>query len=153
MVSMSISKERERQRYLPLKIRLQMYEDVVELRKQGLTYKEIQRRIYEKYEVRLRISTIHSWVKEISHPLGNVNNFDEKPSPELSYIIGAIITDGNLNVEPLHHCYHLRLKVKDKEFAEEFGKCLAKVLKKDKPYKPFWDKNCKAWIIKVSSIL
>ncbi len=43
--------------------------------------------------------------------------------------------------------------VKDKEFAVEFGKNLAKVLGKKKPYKPYWNKNKKQWVVKGSSIL
>ena len=49
MVSMSISKEGEKRRYLPSEIRIQMYDDVIKLRKQGLSYTQIQKRIYEKY--------------------------------------------------------------------------------------------------------
>ncbi|MEM2209517.1 MAG: LAGLIDADG family homing endonuclease, partial [Nitrososphaerota archaeon] len=136
---------------LPLEIRLQMYDDVIELRKQGLTYKEIQRRIYEKYGKRLPTSTIGYWINREHNPLEKVNKFDEKPSPKLNYIIGTIVGDGYKYFD--NKVYRFRLGVKDYEFAEEFGKCLAKVLKRKKPYKPFWNKKLKQWIVEGYSIL
>jgi intein-encoded DNA endonuclease-like protein len=146
-----ISKRVERRKYLPLEIRAKMYEDVIELRRQGLTYKEIQKIIYEKYRKRLPIPTIFCWTNKKSHPLGNVNKFDEKPSPELAYVIGVILSDGYKYFDSKG--YLLRLAVNDKEYAEEFGRCLAKVVGKKKPYKPFWDENRKQWTVAECSIL
>ncbi len=86
------------------------------------------------------------------NPLGNVNKFDEKPSPELAYVIGTIIGDGYKYFDDKKH-YFLRLAVKDKEFTEAFAKCLAKIIGKDEPYKPFWNENLKQWIIEGYSTL
>ncbi|MFH7835500.1 MAG: LAGLIDADG family homing endonuclease [Candidatus Aenigmatarchaeota archaeon] len=147
----NMSKEGERQRYLPLEIRLQMYDDVIELRKQGLTYKDIQRKIYEKYGMQLPQSTINDWINRRHKPLRNVNIFDGKPSPKLSFIIGVIFSDGSKRFDGKG--YRLRLGVIDKEFAEEFGKALAKVLGKKEPYKPFWNKSRKEWVVEIYSIL
>jgi hypothetical protein len=36
----TISRIKEKQKYLPLEIRIKMYDDVIELRKQGLTCKK-----------------------------------------------------------------------------------------------------------------
>ncbi|MEM2555213.1 MAG: LAGLIDADG family homing endonuclease [Nitrososphaerota archaeon] len=151
MVSMSISKRGERQRYLPLEIRLQMYDDVIKLRKQGLIYKEIQRRIYENYGMILPLSTLSTWINKKNHPLGKINKFDRKPSREFAYIIGTIFGDGYIYFDGRR--YQIVLAVKDKEFAEEFGKCLTKVLGRKEPYKPFWSENRKLWVIEVCSIL
>ncbi|MEM2554607.1 MAG: LAGLIDADG family homing endonuclease [Nitrososphaerota archaeon] len=151
MVSMSISKEGERQKYLPLEIRAKIYDDVIELRKQGLSYTQIQRKIYEKYGRRISLSQICFWLNKKHHPLGKVNKFDDKSSSELAYIIGTILSDGNIYFGD-KNCI-LRLAVKDYEFAEEFGRCLAKVLGRKEPYKPFWSRKQKLWVVEGYSIL
>jgi len=145
-----ISKRGEGRKYLPLEIRAKMYDDVLKLRKQGLKHKEIQRRIYEKYGMRLPQPTISVWVNKKHHPFGKVNKFDEKPSPELEYINGVMFSDGYKCFDGKR--YHLRLAVVDKKFAETFGKNLAKVLGRRKPYKPYWDKDLKRWVVTGCSI-
>jgi len=145
-----INKRGERRKYLPLEIRAKMYDDVIELRKQGLTQREIQKIIYGKYRIQISIRNIYNWINGKHKPLGRVNKFDEKPSPELEYINGVMFSDGFKYFDNGKHI--LCLSVKDKEFAEEFGRCLAKVLGKKKPYKPFWNKNRKQWVIKGCSI-
>jgi intein-encoded DNA endonuclease-like protein len=146
-----ISKRGERRKYLPLGIRAKMYEDVIELRKQELSYGQIQRRIYKKYREQISQPLISYWVNRKHNPLGKVNKFDEESSPKLAYIISAILGDGCLCFDGEN--YLLWLTVNDKEFAEEFGRCLAKVLGKKEPYKPYWDENQKQWVVKGCSIL
>jgi intein-encoded DNA endonuclease-like protein len=132
-------------------MRMKMYEDVIELRKQGLIHEKIRKIIYKKYGKQISLSTISFWINGKKHPLGNVNKFDEKPSPELEYIIGAIFSDGYKYFDNNTH-YLLRLAVKDREFAEEFGRCLVKVLGRRKPYKLYRDKSKKQWIVMGCSI-
>ncbi|MEM2928905.1 MAG: LAGLIDADG family homing endonuclease [Nitrososphaerota archaeon] len=132
-------------KYLPLEMRMKMYNDVIELRNQGLSYKEIQRKIYEKYGMRLSKPLIHYWIHKKHSPFGKLNKFDEKPSSELAYVIGTILSDGYKCFDDKY--YRFYLNVKDKEFAEEFGKCLAKVLGRKEPYKPFWNEEQKQWRI------
>jgi len=151
LVIINISKIKKERKYLPLEIRLQMYNDVIELRKQGLTYKEIQRKIFEKYGKQISLMNISNWINKKHCPFGKTNKFDDEPSPELSYIIGVMLGDGFKRFDGKG--YLLRLDVNDKEFAEEFGKNLAKVLEKDKPYKPFWNEKHKQWIVVARSIL
>jgi intein-encoded DNA endonuclease-like protein len=145
-----INKRGERRKYLPLEIRAKMYDDVIELRKQGLKYKEIQRRIYEKYGKQISRPLISYWVNRKHKPLGKVNKFDEKPSPKLEYVIGAMFSDAYKYFNDEN--YRLGLTVIDKEFAEEFGKCLAKVLGRRKPYEPYWNENKKQWVVVGCSI-
>jgi hypothetical protein len=57
-----ISKRGERRKYLPLEIRMKMYEDVIELRKQGLKCKEIQKIIYEEYGEQISLPLIRYWI-------------------------------------------------------------------------------------------
>ena len=44
-------------KYLPLEMRMQMCDNVLELRKQGLTYIEIQKIIYENYGKQISLFT------------------------------------------------------------------------------------------------
>ena len=44
------------------------------------------------------------------------------------------------------------MRVNDKEYAEEFGRCLARVLGKKESYKAFWNEKRKQWIVVVCSI-
>jgi intein-encoded DNA endonuclease-like protein len=145
-----INKRGERRRCLPLEIRTKVYNDVIKLGKQGLTYKEIQEKLFEKYKVQLCMKNIYNWINGKHHPFGNVSNFDGNPSPELGYVIGAMLGDGCLYFDGGN--YLLWLRVNDKEYAEEFGRCLAKILGKKKPYKPFWNKNRKQWIVVVCAV-
>ena len=146
-----ISKRGERRKYLPLEIRAKMYDDVVELGRQGLTCKEIQEKIYDEYREQISLPLIRYWINGKHNPLGKVNKFDEKPSPELEYIIGAIFTDGYKYLNGTH--YFLRLEVNDKEFAEKFAECLTKVLGRKKPYKPFFNRKRKRWVVIGCSVL
>jgi intein-encoded DNA endonuclease-like protein len=144
-----ISKRRERRKYLPLEIRMKMYENVVKLRKQELKYKEIQKIIYEKYGKRISLSRISDWINGKRHPLGNVNKFDGKPSPELECVVGVMFSDGYKYFNDGK--YRLRLAVVDREYAEEFGKNLAKLLGRKEPYKPFYNEKLKRWVVVGSS--
>jgi intein-encoded DNA endonuclease-like protein len=147
-----ISKRGERRKILPLEIRMKMYEDVIELGRQGLTQREIQKRIHEKHGIRLPQPTISVWTNGKHNPFGNINKFDEKPSPKLAYIIGAILSDGYKYITKKKFNYSIRIAVNDREFAEKFAECLTEILKKKKPYKPFYDKNQKKWVVAGYSI-
>jgi intein-encoded DNA endonuclease-like protein len=146
-----ISKRGKRRRCSPLEVRMRIYDDVLRLYEEGLSHTQIQKRIYEKYGKRLFQPTISHWINGKHNPLGKVNKFDEKSSPELAYVIGVILSDGYKYFDSKG--YLLRLAVNDREYAEEFGKCLAKVLGKRNIYKPFWNENLKQWVVKGCSIL
>jgi intein-encoded DNA endonuclease-like protein len=148
-----ISKRGERRKYLPLEMRMKMYEDVIELRRQRLKHKEIQEKIYKKHRKRLPISTIKDWINRKHNPFGKVNKFNEEPSPKLEYIIGTMFTDGYKYIDKKKPQYFIRLEAKDKEFAEKFAECLTKVLGRKKPYKPFFDRKRKRWIVIGCSVL
>ena len=130
-----------------------MYDDVIELRKQGFKISEVQKILYEKYGRQLSIYTIYDWVNGKHNPLGNVNKFDGKPSPELAYIIGVMLSDGYLYFYDKNNDYFLRLAVIDREFAEKFAECLTKVLGRKRPYKPSFDRKRKRWVVMGCSVL
>ena len=54
-----------------------------------------------------------------------------RPSEKLAYVVGVNVGDGYTNYSDVR----IGLKVKDREFATEFGRCLAKVLGRG-PIKP-----------------
>ncbi|MEM3507853.1 MAG: hypothetical protein QXN52_00945 [Nitrososphaerota archaeon] len=68
LVNMNIiSKIKKERKYLPLEMRLQMHEDVHELRKAELSYRQIQREIRKKYGKQFPKSTIGVWINRKHH--------------------------------------------------------------------------------------
>jgi len=66
-----------------------------------------------------------------------MNRFHFAESRELSYVIGVILGDGQIKIELKNYAYRVRLRVKDKEFAEKFAECMQKILKTKKANKIF----------------
>ena len=122
-------------RYLPRDIRIKLCNDVVALRRDGLTYGRIVEEVWRRYGIRISKSHISYWLRGMHSPC-NGRRIPSlqllRPSEELAYVIGVVLGDG--------YAYRRRraikgyrgitvgLKAKDKEFVEEFAKCLAKVL-------------------------
>lgn len=124
----------------PREQRIALYEEVIKLRKQGLSYNGIVKKIRETQSVELSKSTVKTWARGISNPyncilIPTVEHL--KPSEELAYIIGVVAGDGYTRAKPnaSKHCidYVIGLKVVDYEFAEEFRRCLKKITGKTPP--------------------
>jgi intein-encoded DNA endonuclease-like protein len=130
---------------------MQLYAPVRELAGLGLSYRQIQDSVLKAHQVRLSKSTISVWVNGLHDPTGRLNRFRPNPTPELAYVIGVILGDGNLNI----HGYNaeLILAVTDHDFAEEFSRCLAIVLQRDHPYAVRWHARKNRWVVQGSSIL
>jgi len=77
--------------------------------------------------------TIRRWSLDANSPYTGRNLFDGSPSPELSFFVGAWIGDGW--ADDNDGGKRLRLKVKSRDFAEEFARCASVVLKKGRPYR------------------
>lgn len=75
-----------------------IYDKVLELKKAGLGYKKIIKRINKENEVKLALSTLSYWFNNKIKLLGGENWFKEKPSKELSYIIGVMFGDGFISI-------------------------------------------------------
>jgi intein-encoded DNA endonuclease-like protein len=63
----------------------------------------------------------------------------------------VVLSDGNLNI----HGYNaeILLSVTDYDFAEEFSRCLAKILSRRKPYRARRSEQRNRWIVQGSSVL
>jgi intein-encoded DNA endonuclease-like protein len=130
---------------------MQLYAPVRELAGLGLSYRQIRDAVLKAHQVRLSKSTISVWVNGLHDPTGRLNSFRPNPTPELAYVIGVILGDGNLNI----HGYNAEmiLAVTDHDFAEEFSRCLAIVLQRDHPYTVRWHARKNRWVVQGSSIL
>ena len=65
-----------------------------------------------------------------------------------TYTIGTLLSDGSVTKKK-SYVYAIQLKVKDKEYAEEFSRCISKVI--GKPYKKPRKLNDGRWEIRYSS--
>ena len=91
--------------YLALGSRIELYYLVSELVELGLSYRQIQQAVLRQKHAWLSKSTTSYWARRIHSPLGRVNQFQSGPSPELAYVMGAVLGDGNLNI----HGYNAEL--------------------------------------------
>jgi len=135
-MSAEASEQQRRRRgpYLPREMRIKIYEDFLELRKQGLSYGQIIKEIKRRYNVTIDKSTCSRWCNRKHSPYNGIRipalEF-LKPSEDLAYLIGVEAGDGYVYKRRTSVSgYHLvvGLKVKDKEFAEFFANSIAKVL-------------------------
>jgi len=147
------------ERLRPTSLRKELYHRVLELRGMGLSYREIRRRIFEEFGEDLSKSTISEWIGGVHTPYGDGfgrNGEDRRrhklrPCPELAYVIGARLGDGSTDRDKRRYGYMVCLAVKDYDFAEEFGRCAAIAFGREKPYRPYWDKNLGRWVVRAYS--
>jgi intein-encoded DNA endonuclease-like protein len=139
----------KREPYLPRELRIKIYNDIRKLRKCGLSLTKIRDKIYRKYGVWINTSTISRWLHGVSTPYnGRRIPSPEllKPSEDLGYVIGVRLGDGYTSEKSDGHIIGLRAK--DKEFVEEFGRCLGNVLGR-KPIRPW--KDVRRYIVEAKS--
>ena len=144
-------------RYLPLELRIKLYNDVVALRRGGLTYRGIVGEIYRRYGVRLSKSHISYWIRGAHSPYNGrrIPSLELlKPSEELAYVIGVVCGDGYVKmkrrVRKGYNDVWIDLEAKDKEFVEEFARCLAKVLGR-RPIRPRYVKSSGRYVVEAES--
>jgi intein-encoded DNA endonuclease-like protein len=129
----------KRKKYAPREIRVKAFHDVRKLRIRGLSITKIREEIYRKYGVWIGTRTISRWLHGVTSPYNGrrIPSLELlKPSEDLGYVIGVRLGDGNAYENSAG--YIIRLQAKDKEFVEEFGRCLGNVLRR-KPIRPFKD--------------
>ncbi len=136
---------------LPRELRIKLFDEVVGLRKRGLSYGEIIDEVYRRHGVKLSKSNISEWSRGIHSPYNGryIPSIELlKPSEELAYIIGVKLGDGYVTKYGLRT--KIGLHVKDREFAEEFSRCLAKVLGRA-PIKPKYRRSLKSYVVEARS--
>jgi intein-encoded DNA endonuclease-like protein len=141
--------------YLPRELRIRLFDEVNRLRRDGLTYLEIIGWIWRRYGVRLSKSHISYWLRGIHNPYNGryISSIELlRPSEGLAYVIGVKVGDGYVarrrRAVKSYNRVRIGLKVKDREFAAEFGRCLAKVLGRQ-PIKPKY--SSRQYIVEVHS--
>jgi len=130
--------------------REKLYHLVLELRKEGLSYNQIIRRIQADHGVALRKSHLSDWISGKHKPFGYVRALNDTPSPELGYVIGVKMGDASMSVS--NYNYKIKLRVTDKEFAEEFSRCLSVILGRSPP-RVKWQEKTRSWQTEASSML
>jgi intein-encoded DNA endonuclease-like protein len=84
-------------RYLPRELRIKLYNDVVALRRRGLTYRGIIGEVWRRYGARISKSSISEWLRGVHNPYNGrrIPSLELlKPSEELAYVIGVKVGDG-----------------------------------------------------------
>jgi intein-encoded DNA endonuclease-like protein len=129
----------KRKKIPPRELRIKMFNDVHKLRKRGLSYTKIREEIHRKYGVWIGTETIRRWLHGVSSPYNGIRIPSLellKPSEDLGYVIGVRLGDGyTYEYEEGDGCV-IGLAAKDKEFVEEFGRCLGNVLGR-RPIRPW----------------
>ncbi|MEM1955079.1 MAG: LAGLIDADG family homing endonuclease [Nitrososphaerota archaeon] len=148
--------KQKRKGMLPRELRIKIYEDVLVLRKQGLSYGQIIEEIKRRYNVTISKSTLSGWKNRKHSPYNGIRiptlKF-LKPSEDLAYLIGVEVGDGYVykrsKLPPRYDEFVVGLMVKDKDFSEFFARTIEKVLKR-KPPKPRLSKDGR-WVVEVQS--
>ena len=126
----------KRKKIPPLEVRIKAYDYARELKKRGLTLREIRAEIRRKYGIWIDASTISRWSRGVCTPYNGrrIPSLELlKPSEDLGYVIGVRLGDGY--VRENNGNYIIGLTAKDEEFVEKFGNCLGNVLGR-KPIRP-----------------
>jgi intein-encoded DNA endonuclease-like protein len=149
--------QEERRNYLQRELRIKLFDEVNRLRRDGLTYKEIIEEIWRRHGVRLSKSNVSYWIRGIHNPYNGryIPSIEFlEPSMELAYVIGAKLGDGyatrRRRIIKGYNDVTIGLKVKDRDFAEEFGLCLEKVLGR-RPIKLRYRNDVGKYVVEVHS--
>jgi DNA endonuclease len=131
--------------------REKLYHLVLDLRKEGLSYNQIIKMIHTEQGITLRKSHISGWINGKHKPFGYVRAFVPNPCAELAYVVGVSLGDGSTSTNR-SYSHKIKLRVIDREFAAEFGRCLGVLLGRNAPLVKWRDKT-HSWYTEVSSLL
>jgi DNA endonuclease len=124
---------------------------VMKYRAQGLGYKRIIRSVAAELGDSLSQSMVSDWIRGNHLPDGSVRMFEPVPNPALCYVIGAFQGDGS-SCFTGDHVYMIKLKVKDKDFAEAFSIAVGIILGIRPPW-PRYDPRRNYWCTELASLL
>ncbi|RLF23292.1 MAG: hypothetical protein DRN15_06850 [Thermoprotei archaeon] len=130
----------------------ELLREIKELRDRGYGYKRIRKYLKEKYGIEVSNSTLHYLVRV---KLGDENvaiseiPWEPRRCPELAYIIGVALGDASLIITkridwPESKRYFFKLKVRDKEFAEEVKKVIERLGLPCSEVKEYYDRRDEA---------
>lgn len=138
--------------FVPLADRMKAYEAVRELvESEKITgAREIIAKLDARGYALPSSETIRCWAQGKTSPLSGKRLFTPRASDELSFFLGAWLGDGW--ADDNDGGKRLLLKVRSKDFAEEFARSASKLLNKARPYKVrVLNKNGIWYIVKVTS--
>jgi intein-encoded DNA endonuclease-like protein len=121
--------------YLSRELRIKIYNDVIALRQQGLSYGQIRAAIKEEFGIVLSKSHVSYWTRGIHDPHNGrrIPSLELlEPSEDLAYVISVLCGDGHVKTKKGYH-YVIYLEAKDKEFVEEFAIRVGRVLNRPPP--------------------
>ena len=139
-------------KFRPTIAREKLFRAVLELRKEGLSYNQIIGKIETEHGVRLNKSHVSDWISGKHRPFGYVRAFDPKPCTELAYAIGVSLGDASTSSGRKNYNHKIKLRVIDREFAEEFARCLGVLLRRLPP-RVKWHEKTHSWHTELSSLL
>jgi len=126
--------------------RVKIYREALRLHAEGYGCKRIARKLS------VSLSTVKDWVAGRCSPYGpqppelpiptprpypRPRLVELRPCPELAYVIGVVLGDGFCT--HTNRSYPIGLRAKDKEFVEEFARCLSIIIRR--PLKVGLDKR------------
>ncbi len=130
---------------------MKLYEAVMRHRAAGESYNEIIRAVEEELHVRLNKSHVSNWIRSDHLPDGSLTKFVPVPTAKLGYVVGVMLGDGSMSVSG-DHCYRLKLRVGDRDFAQAFADAIAVVLDRPAPHVRYHAKT-NQWHVDVSNYL
>ena len=96
--------------------------------RKGLSIRQIGKLIGRSAEVVVRLMKRYGIPRR---PRGDrPEQVDLSPSPELAYVFGVCKGDGSVHADLKSKSYYVSLGCMDKDFTEEFKRCLEKIIKK-----------------------
>lgn len=114
---------------LPLEQRMELYDQAMKIRREkGWGDINIGR------VLGINQHTVDNWLFRDSKPDGLFKFPDLNPSAELSYVLGTYYGDGYAYRSKKERSWFIKLEAMDKDFVEEFSRCLSKVLRKKNGY-------------------
>ena len=131
--------------------RKRLHDAVIKYRANGMSYGRIIQAVEEEFHIRLSKSHVSGWVRSIHQPDGSVRKFESIPTPALGYVIGTVLGDGSTSTGSDHN-YLIKLRVKDRDFAEAFAEAIGEVLNRPPP-NVHLNRRTMAWHTSVSSVL
>ncbi|NJE60974.1 LAGLIDADG family homing endonuclease [Thermococcus sp. 21S7] len=93
-----------------------------QLRESGMSYLKIAQELAEEFNVSVSKATVLRWCKGSHNTFNKTKRVNLEPSPELAYIVGAYLGDASLSER--NYQYRIRLKVVDREFAQNFERAV-----------------------------